>query len=97
MNLSKQKDNMNLPYVKVDLRFLSNTSPAKYPNRDIKGKEKCQVQSTFQPECQNKISENLFQTNFQDHLDFPKYSQTCLRQPLFGPLKSGHLGQVIVL
>ena len=26
-----------------------------------------------------------------------KYSQTCVRQPLLGPLKSGHLGQVVIL
>ena len=25
------------------------------------------------------------------------YSQTCIKQPLLGPLKSGRLGQVVIL
>ena len=38
------------------------------------------------------LSETLFKKSFRY-----EYNQTCIRGPLLGPIKSGCLGQVVVL
>ena len=54
-------------------------------------------QKTVMKKISADVQSDFNQQEIKELRTYKRYSQTCMRQLLLGPFRSGHLGQVVIL